>query len=258
MTSIFTYQTRLSVLPVEADAALSACAEVMSRIERKLFARIVVTGKSAGEFKNEFVEKHHLTARQFNAIRVGLEGKMASIQERRPGLIEELEHQIARARKVIGKLRKRLAAARKQAHEVRSGRTVWLTRRRVRRALTLEEAREVVDKLRATLHQKQRRLGVLEKRKERLEQDQRRGAMRLCFGSRKLFRAQFALEENGYRSQEEWKGDWKASRSCAMPPSWIDHINRRPCANPALRQRTNLLPQTSTPYSPCGRCVSPL
>ncbi len=36
--------------------------------------------------------------------------------------------------------------------------------------------------------------------------------MRLCFGSRKLFRAQFALTQNGYASHAEWKADWQARR----------------------------------------------
>ena len=34
----------------------------------------------------------------------------------------------------------------------------------------------------------------------------------ICFGSKKLFQKQFHLKENGYRSLEEWKKDWKAAR----------------------------------------------
>ncbi|MGH8278445.1 MAG: IS200/IS605 family accessory protein TnpB-related protein, partial [Gammaproteobacteria bacterium] len=37
--------------------------------------------------------------------------------------------------------------------------------------------------------------------------------MRLCFGSRKLFRAQFALEDNGYASLDAWRDEWRAARS---------------------------------------------
>lgn len=37
--------------------------------------------------------------------------------------------------------------------------------------------------------------------------------MSLCFGSKKLFHAQFALETNGYASLEEWKKDWSEARS---------------------------------------------
>jgi hypothetical protein len=51
-----------------------------------------------------------------------------------------------------------------------------------------------------------------------IKDDQDRGRVRLCFGSRKLFLAQFALkangyEANGYKDHSDWKADWLQSRS---------------------------------------------
>ena len=37
--------------------------------------------------------------------------------------------------------------------------------------------------------------------------------MRLCFGSKKLWRKQHHLEANGYASHEEWLADWREARS---------------------------------------------
>ena len=37
--------------------------------------------------------------------------------------------------------------------------------------------------------------------------------MRLCFGSKKLWRKQHHLKQNGYSSREEWLKDWRAARS---------------------------------------------
>ena len=37
--------------------------------------------------------------------------------------------------------------------------------------------------------------------------------MRLCFGSKKLWRKQHDLEANGYSSREEWQRDWRKARS---------------------------------------------
>ena len=37
--------------------------------------------------------------------------------------------------------------------------------------------------------------------------------MRLCFGSKRLWRKQHDLEVNGYGSHEEWLSDWRDSRS---------------------------------------------
>ncbi len=37
--------------------------------------------------------------------------------------------------------------------------------------------------------------------------------MRLCFGSKRLFRAQFDLDANGYASHEAWLADWQDARA---------------------------------------------
>ena len=63
------------------------------------------------------------------------------------------------------------------------------------------------------LHQKKRRLGNLKSRLERLESDIAAGRIRLCFGSRRLWRKQHALEANGYSSHGEWLRDWRSARS---------------------------------------------
>lgn len=36
--------------------------------------------------------------------------------------------------------------------------------------------------------------------------------LHICFGSKKLFKAQYHLEENGYANHEEWLADWKKKR----------------------------------------------
>jgi hypothetical protein len=58
------------------------------------------------------------------------------------------------------------------------------------------------------IHQKKRRLARLEKRLEQLESDKATGRVRICFGSRKLFNAQFDLKANGYENFEQWKSDY--------------------------------------------------
>jgi IS605 OrfB family transposase len=63
------------------------------------------------------------------------------------------------------------------------------------------------------LHQKKRRLVILQGKFGRLKMDRDNGILRLCFGSKKLFRAQFHLAENGYNSYNEWLTDWQSARS---------------------------------------------
>ena len=61
-------------------------------------------------------------------------------------------------------------------------------------------------------HHKRRRLANLESRLAGVEGDIALGRVRLCFGSRKLWRKQFNLGVNGYGSHREWLLDWWESR----------------------------------------------
>ena len=63
------------------------------------------------------------------------------------------------------------------------------------------------------VHQKNRRLANLRHRLVGLEADIAEGLVRLCFGSRRLWRKQHHLEQNGYHSHEEWLQDWQDARS---------------------------------------------
>ena len=62
-------------------------------------------------------------------------------------------------------------------------------------------------------HQKKRRLVNLKLRLAGLEADIDGGRVRLCFGSKRLWRKQHDLKANGYASHEEWLADWRDARS---------------------------------------------
>ena len=48
--------------------------------------------------------------------------------------------------------------------------------------------------------------------KKQLAQLQSTSRLHICFGSKKLFNAQYHLEENGYRNHQEWLKDWHKKR----------------------------------------------
>ena len=81
---IATCQTRISLYAGvergDGDVALAACAKLYGRVQRKLFAE-VSTGRSAASLKAAYLERYGIPARMFNAVRVSLEGKMASVRE---------------------------------------------------------------------------------------------------------------------------------------------------------------------------------
>lgn len=172
---VFTYQTR-PILLGEQALVLDAYAELYGRVERSLFSAMQAGGK-LNDLKREFLPRFGITTRQFNAVRIGLDGKIDSIKQRRPDLIEQAQTKIKKAIKVIAKLKDRKT--------VRG------------------------DKL----HQKKRRLCMMQSRLSHLQADQASGKTRLCFGSMKLFHAQYALEANGYASHQEWQQEWRIERS---------------------------------------------
>ena len=172
-----TYQTRIcGYVGMErsaGDAALSAYAELYGRMERKLFAA-VAAGRSASSLKSQYLQRYRIPARMFNAVRVSLEGKIASVRERQKLQLDSLVRRIARAQRQI-------------ANADEHGR--W------------DHA-----------HQKQRRLATLQSRLAVLEADTETGRVRLCFGSKRLWHKQHNLEANGYASHEEWLVDWQDAR----------------------------------------------
>ena len=62
------------------------------------------------------------------------------------------------------------------------------------------------------LHQKRRRIANLKHRLRNVSADTDAGRLRLCFGSKKLWRSQHHLETNGYESHAEWLADWRDTR----------------------------------------------
>ena len=173
-----TYQSRISeYVDMDrgaGDAALAAYAELYGRVERRLFAD-AAAGRSVAALKSEYLKRHGIPARMFNGVRVSLEGKIASVREQQKLRADGLERRIRRAERQIA-----LAVERGQSDQA---------------------------------HQKRRRLGNLKTRLAALEGDMAADRVRLCFGSKRLWRKQHHLEANGYGSHQEWLDDWRDARS---------------------------------------------
>ena len=146
-SSLRTYQTRPRISP-RTEEALHACADLFARIEHSLLADIS-KGYLPHTLKSTYLTKYGITARQFNALRVKVEGKVASIKELRKIEISNLDEQI--------------------------------------KALELKIARlQQKPTLSFLVHQKKRRLHKLQERQKQLIKEKR---IPICFGSKKLFRA---------------------------------------------------------------------
>ena len=174
----FTYQDRIHAFEgldfAAGELALSAYARLYGRLERKLFARYCA-GDPLTSLKKSWLAAYRIPARMFNSLRVSVEGKVSSVREGQVRRVDSLEHRIKRAEQQIERF-----AERGDANGA---------------------------------HQKKRRLAGLRHQLDCLQADISAGRVRLCFGSRRLWRKRNALEANGYSSHEEWREDWEASRS---------------------------------------------
>lgn len=180
-----TYETRLKGLSSDEAALLDAYADLFGRVERHLFADWA-RGERITALKSAYHKCYGITARQFNAVRTEVEGAIDSDRAGRKERISSRRKSIEKAERVLAKLESRLEN---------------------------EPKTEKRHKLSYQLHHKKRRLQTERDRLARDEADDAAGKARICFGSRKRFRAQFHLEANGYSSHADWRADWHEARS---------------------------------------------
>lgn len=211
---VFTYQTRV-LTDSAANAALQGYAAHYGMVERKLFAvlmknaSLVDKGRkqevpSLSTTKTRFISEYGITARHFNAIRMLLDGKIASIKARQADLISEAESRVKRSEKTIAKLTKDLVALRHPKPVKKS----------IEALISPAERQAKIAKTAFSLHQKKRNLRRQQARLIQMRDDLAAGLVGLCFGSKKRFRDQFnSPDRDAENFQSAWKVDWQASRS---------------------------------------------
>ena len=85
------------------EGVLTRYAILYGKAERSLFAAIQ-SGKDPVRLKASFMKTFGITARQFNAIRMHLQGKIASVTALQPVHVEQLRTKIVKAKKGIKRL----------------------------------------------------------------------------------------------------------------------------------------------------------
>ena len=174
----FSYQDRIDSFGgvgfKKGVAGLSAYAALFGKLERRLFAR-ACAGFSIPSLKSGYISRYRVPARMFNSLRVSVEGKISAAREGQYRRVDSLERRIKRAKERITEAGKRGNLN--------------------------------------VVHHKKRRLAALEQRFGTVKADVAAGRVRVCFGSRKLWRKQYSLEANGYSNHEEWLKDWREARS---------------------------------------------
>ncbi len=188
---MITLHTRIRDLAPAEDLALSTYAKKFNHVAHHLAADMNKEQRTGASFKSAYLRRFDITARQFNAVRLHVEGLASNRVENLKNQENTLGDKIAATQKLLPKIRKQIEEAKKKG-----------------------VAEPVVRRLENRLHQKKRKLGHLLERQSKVIADLHRPfASGICFGGRKLFRAQFHLKENGYDGHAQWLKEWKASRA---------------------------------------------
>ena len=188
VNATFTFGTRIS-----PDPALVGIANLCSTQERLLHKHLAQGGHLDQATKNAVMAKTGLPGRYYNGITTMLEGKHKAVRELTKLQVTEVKERIKQIGKKVLKLRKDaadIAADPKAKHPAKR-----------------------IGKIELAIHGKKRKAVALGLRLERFQADMAAAVPTLCFGSKNLFRKQFALDENGYRSHDEWLKDWQKARS---------------------------------------------
>lgn len=185
MSSV-TYQTKL---PNELIPFCERMSLLMSGIERALYQDLEA-GIDLAKLKREYQRIYGINARQFNSIYATLKGKIRSRAECHKRQLKQLRSQITDLEKLIKKWKKQLA--------------------KIPLACALQPNTKTPRQLlKWKLHQKQRRLHSLCLKLSHLSQTK----PGLIFGGRKLWTAQYNLEDNGFVSHEQWLKQWQQDRN---------------------------------------------
>ena len=167
---------------------LESYATLYCKLEKKLFSAYA-SGIPLPAMKSEFIRVYGITARQFNALSITLSGKISAARECRKNQKANLFEQIKSIKKTIQSLETKVSKYKG---------TGWIGKGKPPKFL---------------LHQKKRRLANLEERLLEVSHAIEHNKMPLCFGSKKLFKAQFNLHKNGYKNHADWVREWKARRN---------------------------------------------
>jgi IS605 OrfB family transposase len=174
----YTYHTRLDVNDANASF-LNDFGRLYGRVERNLHSEYAA-GKSILNCKSDYIKRFGITARQFNSVRIMLQGKHRSI------LALQADY-IADTKVRLKKTEKRIKVLSKKAHRTQKEGLALFQKRRLAERQKLKIAN--------------------------LESDKAQSKVRICFGSKALFKQQHDLQAYGFENHEQWLDAWQTKRS---------------------------------------------
>ena len=167
--------TYQTLLPHNLYSFLDSMAALYSQLERDMHS-CLMGGEKINVIEKSLQSKYKVDSTTVRNVYHNLKGKHSSIKELRKTQAKDLKGAIRSIQSAIKKRQKK---------------------------------KQLSQKDRFFIHQKKRRLSIKRQKLEKLTNSR----ISLCFGTKKLFLAQYHLEENGYSNHDEWLHDWRKART---------------------------------------------
>ena len=132
--------------------------------------------------------KHGLLKRTVNSIRFDVQGRMKSLMELKKTELRQIEIKISVKEKKIMGIKEKLDALKSKA---------------VVNNITVKEL-ENYRRLKTNLYWQKNKLNSIRQRKKKLEYQIENKVYSMCYGSKEMFRKQYHLSENGFKTHEKW------------------------------------------------------
>ena len=164
-----------TLLPNQIYPFLDSMAALYSQIERDMHS-CLMRGEKINVVEKSLQSKYKVDSTTVRNVYHNLKGKHKSIKELRKTQTKDLKGTI---RSLQNTIKKRL------------------------------KKKQINQKDRFKIHLLKRRLAIKQHKLKALQAKE----ISLCFGTKKLFKAQFNLETNGYSNHNEWLQDWRKARA---------------------------------------------
>ena len=172
---------------------LNAYAALMGKVERKLYAAMQSPDFNRNETKTLFLRRFGVTGRQYNSVRMFLEGQLRSRKEALKNQQSELKSKIKVVSKTVSTM---------------TGKVSLVMKTGAQSAAIKREA--------FRLHHKKRHFDSLTHRLADNMKKLERDVVPMCFGGRKLQNAQHHRQQNGFENHEEWLTQWQLARDSVI------------------------------------------
>jgi IS605 OrfB family transposase len=236
--SQITLQTRIH----DASGVLDAFSELMNRVERRIHAELLSGRMWTGDLAVSLYGGFGISAKLMESAYAARQAKVKSAQELAKLHAQELRQTVEKKRKDIAKKTESIKTKRKTVGKAAEMvLKVQAKLEKLRAALhgpsdkkrpqalqryksmlgvlhsehqKLADAYADIQRVKRDVHQHKRRVRNLEAKLQRAQRHADRSS--ICFGSKKLFKGQYHLKEDGFASHAEWREAWRRARTATF------------------------------------------